>query len=188
MAGRTLRTILHSEIYDGETQDARDAQKGWDTAIISAKDWDHAAAIEPARIKIEAQGFPPIRVERTMVAKSITQPKPDVWVFDFGQNFSGMEKLRVEGPAGTKVRLRFAEVLNPDGTIYTDNMRTALVTDQFILDGRGVEEFTPQFTFHGFRYAELTGLPKAPGKGHAHSPGHPHRCGLYGQARYRQPA
>ena len=157
-------SILHSELYDGETQDAREAQKSWNTAIFSAKDWEHAAAIEPAQIKIEAQGFPPIRIERTMVAKSITQPKPDVWVFDFGQNFSGMEKLRVEGPAGTKVRLRFAEVLNPDGTIYTDNMRTALVTDQFILDGRGVEEFTPQFTFHGFRYAELTGLPKAPGK------------------------
>jgi alpha-L-rhamnosidase len=70
----------------------------------------------------------------------------------------------VDGPAGTRVRLRFAEVLNPDGTIYTDNMRTALVTDQFILSGHGIEEFTPQFTFHGFRYAELTGLPRGPGK------------------------
>jgi alpha-L-rhamnosidase len=107
-------------------------------------------------------------VEGSLSAKAITQPKPGVWVFDFGQNFSGMEKLRVEGPAGTKVRLRFAEVLNPDGTIYTDNMRTALVTDQFILKGAAgshvVEEFTPHFTFHGFRYAEVTGLPKAPGK------------------------
>ena len=75
-----------------------------------------------------------------------------------------MERVRVEGPAGTKVRLRFAEILNADGTVYLDNMRTAKVTDYFMLSGKGVEEFTPQFTFHGFRYAELTGLPTAPGK------------------------
>jgi len=62
------------------------------------------------------------------------------------------------------VRLRFAEIVNADGTVYLDNMRTAKVTDHFILAGKGVEEFTPQFTFHGFRYAELTGLPAAPAK------------------------
>jgi alpha-L-rhamnosidase len=157
-------SILHSELYDGESQDERASQPGWNTAQFSVKGWEHAAAIEPAAISIEAQSFPAIRVERTLTAKSIAQPKPDVWVFDFGQNFSGMEELRMAGPAGTKVRLRFAEVLNADGTIYTDNLRTALATDEFILSGRGVEEFTPQFTFHGFRYAELTGLPTAPGK------------------------
>ncbi len=81
-----------------------------------------------------------------------------------GRIFPGVERLRVEGPAGTDVRVRFAEVLNADGTIYTDNLRTAKATDHFILDGKGVDEFTPQFTFHGFRYAELTGLPAAPGK------------------------
>jgi alpha-L-rhamnosidase len=162
-------SILHSELYDGETQDARELQPGWNTAVFTSRGWEHAAAIEPAPVNIEAQSFPPIRVERTLEAKTVTEPTPNMWVFDFGQNFSGIEKLRVEGPAGTKVRLRFAEVLNPDGTIYTDNMRTALVTDQFILHGAAgshvVEEFTPHFTFHGFRYAELTGLPKAPGKG-----------------------
>ncbi len=160
-------SILHSELYDGETQDAHQAEPGWNTAEFSAGNWDHAAVIEPAAVSIEAQAFPPIRVERTLTAKSISQPKQGVWVFDFGQNFSGMERLRMAGPAGTKVRLRFAEVLNPDGTIYTDNLRTALATDQFILGGAGgnrVEEFTPQFTFHGFRYAELTGLPGTPGK------------------------
>jgi alpha-L-rhamnosidase len=62
------------------------------------------------------------------------------------------------------VKLRFAEIVNLDGTIYTDNLRTAKATDHFILSGKGVEEFTPQFTFHGFRYVEVTGLAKAPGK------------------------
>ena len=70
----------------------------------------------------------------------------------------------MQGPEGTNVRLRFAEILNDDGTLYTDNLRTAKVTDHFILAGKGVEEFTPQFTFHGFRYAEITGLPSKPGK------------------------
>ena len=94
----------------------------------------------------------------------MNEPKPGVFVYDMGQNFSGVERLRVEGPAGTDVRLRFAEILNADGTIYTENLRNAKATDHFILAGKGVEEFTPEFTFHGYRYVELTGLPKAPGK------------------------
>ena len=62
------------------------------------------------------------------------------------------------------MQVRFAEIVNPDGTLYTDNLRTAKATDHFILAGAGVEEFTPQFTFHGFRYLEITGLPTAPAK------------------------
>jgi alpha-L-rhamnosidase len=117
-------------------------------------------------MKIVAEQFPPIRAEYPIEAKSLTQPKPGVFVYDFRQNFSGQESLRVKGPAGTDVRLRFAEVLNPDGTIYTDNLRTAKATDHFILRGAttglGVEGFSAHFTFHGFRYVELTGLPTAP--------------------------
>jgi alpha-L-rhamnosidase len=154
--------IVSSELYDGESQDARLKQPGWNTATFELHNWPAAQVVNPAPVKIEAQGFPPIRAERTMVAKSLTEPKPRVYVYDFGQNFSGVERLRVQGPAGTVVKLRFAEVLNPDGTLYTDNLRTAKVTDHFILKGEGIEEFEPQFTFHGFRYAELTGLPTAP--------------------------
>jgi alpha-L-rhamnosidase len=156
--------ILHAENYDGESQDARRIQPGWDTANFSARAWKNAIVIHPAPIQIVAQDFAPIRVERTVAAKSVTEPKPGVYVFDFGQNLAGVEHVRVQGPAGTNVRLRFAEILNPDGTLYTANLRTAKATDHFILSGKGVEEFTPQFTFHGYRYAELTGLPTAPGK------------------------
>ena len=156
--------VLQSELYDGETQDARRRLPGWTTANVDISDWNHATIVEPAPVKIEAQNFPPIHVERTIAAKSLTEPKPGVWVYDFGQNLSGIEVLKVQGPAGTDVRLRFAEVLNADGTIYTDNMRTAKVTDHFILRGEGVEDFNAHFTFHGFRYAELTGLPTSPGK------------------------
>ncbi len=156
--------ILHAENYDGESQDARRRQPGWDTAQFNASDWKSAIAIDPRPVKIEAQDYEPIRVERTVAAKSVTEPKPGVYVYDFGQNLAGVERVRVQGPAGTDVRLRFAEILNADGTLYTDNLRTAKATDHFILSGKGVEEFTPQFTFHGYRYAEVTGLPTAPGK------------------------
>jgi len=161
--------ILHSEIYDGESQDARLAQESWDTVAFAAGHWKGVIPINPKPVKIEAQDYPSIRVERTVEAVQVTEPKPGVYVYDMGQNLAGVERLRVKGPAGTDVRLRFAEILNADGTIYTDNLRTAKVTDHFILAGKGeggtsVEEFTPQFTFHGFRYAELTGLPSAPGK------------------------
>jgi alpha-L-rhamnosidase len=154
--------ILHSEIYDGETEDARLMTPGWDTATFTGASWKDTTPIDPKPILIDAQDFPSIRAERTLAAKSVSEPKPGVYIFDFGQNMSAVEHLKVQGPAGTDVRLRFAEILNADGTLYTDNLRTAKATDNFILAGKGVEEFTPQFTFHGFRYAELTGLPTKP--------------------------
>jgi alpha-L-rhamnosidase len=159
--------ILHSEIYDGESQDAQQRipmQGSWLSPHLNPVGWPTAIVIDPKPMVIEAQDFPPIRVERTLEAKSVTSPTPEVYVYDFGQNFSGVARLRVQGPAGTDVRLRYAEIINRDGTVYTDNLRTAKATDHFILAGNGVEEFTPQFTFHGFRYIELTGLPTAPVK------------------------
>jgi len=161
----TESEIRHSELYDGETQDGTKRMPMERSSLsphLSTAAWPSVIVSEPAPVRIVTQDFPPIRVERTLEAKSLTEPKPGVWVYDFGQNFSGVERLRTNGPAGTDVRMRFAEILNPDGTIYTENLRTARVTDHFILGGKGSEEFTPQFTFHGFRYAELTGLPTAP--------------------------
>jgi alpha-L-rhamnosidase len=156
--------ILHSELYDGETQDGRQALQTMGSFVNSviADSWPHAVTVNPAPVNIAAQDFEPIRVERTITAKSLTEPKLGVWVYDLGQNFSGVETVTLSGPAGTDVRLRFAELLNPDGTLYTENLRTAKVTDHFILSGRGPEQFTPQFTFHGFRYAELTGFSGKP--------------------------
>jgi alpha-L-rhamnosidase len=156
--------ILHSELYDGESQDARLVQAGWNTAGFAASGWKNVITVEPKPISVLAQDYQPIRVERSVPAQSVTQPKPGVYVYDFGQNLAGVERVRLQGPAGTDVRLRFAEIVNDDGTLYTDNLRTAKVTDHFILAGKGVEEFTPQFTFHGFRYAEITGLGANPGK------------------------
>ncbi len=156
--------IVKAEIYDGETQDARLTQAGWNAAKFAAKGWEKVSVNDDAVTKfdISGQDFQPIRVERTLTPKAITEPTPGVFIVDMGQNFSGVEKLQLQGAAGTDVRVRTGEILNADGSLYTDNLRTAKSTDHFILAGKGVEEFEPQFTFHGFRYMELTGMAKKP--------------------------
>ena len=156
--------IRHSELYDGETQDARESHFGWNTPEFDSSAWEPAVTIEPKPVKIVAQDFQPVRAEREVHAESVTEPQPGVYIFDFGQNLAGVERLWASGPAGTDVRIRFGEILNSDGTLYTANLRTAKATDHFILAGGGTEEFVPQFTFHGFRYAEVTGLRSRPAK------------------------
>jgi alpha-L-rhamnosidase len=154
--------ILSAEIYDGETYDARKAQANWDTATFEDSQWKSAEVVEPHEPQIVWQYFQPIRVEKTLDAKNLTSPAPGVYIFDFGQNLSGVASIRAQAPAGTDVKLRFAEVLNPDGSIYVENLRTAKATDHFILAGKGSEEYQPSFTFHGFRYVEVSGLKAKP--------------------------
>jgi alpha-L-rhamnosidase len=154
--------ILQAEIYDGETYDARREQPGWDTAEFNDTKWKAAELIHPAEPAIIAQAFPPVRVEKLLDAKTISTPKPGVTIYDFGQNLAGVARVRVSGAAGEQVQLRFAEILNSDGTLYTDNLRTAKATDRFILSGKGTEEYQARFTFHGFRYVEVTGLSAPP--------------------------
>ena len=159
--------ILHSEIYDGESQDLLHWRPLWNEDNFDGKSWSKVIQVEPKPIAIEAQGFPPIRVEKTMPALTMTEPKPSVFIYDFGQNFAGVERIITSGQAGTIVQVRAGEALNPDGTLYTENLRTAKATDHFILSGKsaagaGPDELIPQFTFHGFRYIEITGLKSAP--------------------------
>ncbi len=165
-----ISCILHSELYDGETANPGDCWVGESRPEFD-DNWIHerATIIHPAPAKIVAQDFPPIRVERELKAVSLAEPKPGVYVYDFGQNFSGTARvtLRVLG-RGRIFRVHFSEVLNPDGTIYTDNLRTAKATDSFVIlgleSGRHTQRFETQFTFHGFRYVELSGLPTAPAR------------------------
>ena len=104
--------------------------------------------------------------------ESIKEPKPGVYVLDMGQNFAGVPRLKVTGEPGQKITLRFAERLNPDGTIYTTNLREARCIDTYICTGKGEETWSPRFTFHGFQYVEITGLKSPPTRGdrHRHRP------------------
>ncbi len=155
--------ILRSEIYAGETYDARKEQAGWDRAGFSDAGWKSAAVYPIPAIRMHAQRSETIQVETELKPKAVTNPGPDTYVYDMGQNMVGWVRLKVRGPAGTAVKMRFAEILKPDGNIYRDNLRAAEATDTYTLKGGGEETFEPHFTYHGFRYVEVTGFPGKPG-------------------------
>ena len=96
---------------------------------------------------------------------AITSPTNGVYIFNLGQNFAGVVRLKVKGPAGTTIQLRYGEMLHPDGRLMTENLRKARAIDHYVLRGdpKG-ETWTPRFTFHGFQYVEVTGFPGKPDK------------------------
>src|SRR5512143_1888953 len=106
--------------------------------------------------------MPPIRVTETLSPRAVRRLDPGAWLFDFGQNFSGWTRLRVEGPAGTEIRLRHAELVHADGSLNLGPNENAEATDVYILGGGGPEVYEPSFTYHGFRYVEMTGFPGQP--------------------------
>ncbi|HWD66638.1 MAG TPA: family 78 glycoside hydrolase catalytic domain [Caulobacteraceae bacterium] len=155
--------VLQSEIYDGEVFDARRDQDGWSAPHFNADAWPAAAIGEPPPAPLTAQVDPPIRVTQTLAPRSVSQPKPDVYVFDFGQNFAGFCRLHVKGPPGAQVTLRFAEILRHDGDVDQSNLRSARATDVYTLRGDPAgEAWQPAFTYHGFRYVQVTGFPGEP--------------------------
>lgn len=155
--------ILEADFLMGEVYDARLEQDGWNASGFNDSAWQSVAVggneIDPL---IQAAVSEPVRVFEKVRPVSISEPKPGVYVFDMGQNFAGVVKLTAKEGAGQKIQLRFAERLNPDGTIYTTNLRAARATDTYICKGDGVETWQPYFTFHGFQYVELTGVSKKP--------------------------
>jgi alpha-L-rhamnosidase len=155
--------IVSDSIYDGETYDARLETSGWDRPGFQDQDWKWASVANAPGGVLSAQLMPPIRVNDTIVPLKLTVPRPGVYVYDMGQNFAGWVRLRVKGSRGTKVRIRHAELVYDDGMLNTENLRAAKATDVYILRGDGEEEiYEPHFTYHGFRYVELTGYPGTP--------------------------
>ncbi|GGW46477.1 alpha-L-rhamnosidase [Streptomyces albaduncus] len=155
--------IVAADLLSGETYDARKETPGWTSPGFDDRTWlgvREAGEGAPGRIVAQSDG--PVRVTEELPARKVTEPEPGVFVFDLGQNMVGSVRLRVSGEAGTTVRLRHAEVLNPDGTLYTANLRSAAATDTYTLKGGGEETYEPRFTFHGFRYVEVTGFPGTP--------------------------
>ncbi len=157
--------ILSSDMLMGEAYDARLEMPGWDTAGFDASAWLPVEVNGEGRatsVPLAAQADPPVRVTQELAAKAVTQPTPGTYLFDLGQNMVGWARLKVEGPAGTIVRLRFGEMITQGGALYVANLRSAKATDTYILKGGGPETFEPHFTFHGFRYVEVTGFPGVP--------------------------
>jgi alpha-L-rhamnosidase len=162
-----LGPILDNEIMTGETYDARKEIRGWDGAEFSDSSWATAVEAAPPAGILSAEAYPAVKVFQTVKPVNITEPKPGVFVYDFGQNLAGTEELTVQGMAGETVKMQFGEELHADGTLSQDNIKSltkqdGFQTDSYTLKGGGAEVWRPRFTYHGFRYAQVTGLPGKP--------------------------
>jgi alpha-L-rhamnosidase len=161
----TFGPILESDMQMGESYDARRELPGWDTPGYDDAGWWPATVFADSGAALVATNGPSIRRQeelRPIEVRELVGFPNSRWIFDLGQNMVGWVRLRVSGPAGATVSMRFAEVLNPDGTLYTTNLRNARNSDYYTLKGAGEEVWEPHFLFHGFRYVELNGFPGRP--------------------------
>ena len=154
--------ILESDMQAGEVYDARLEMPGWSQAGFDQSSW--SPIVTGASLKPLLQAYPgvPVRAVKELPAVKVSEPTPGTYVFDLGQNFSGWARLKVNGQAGDEVTMIFAEMLKDDGSAYTINLRSARAVDTYVLKGGGEEVWEPRFTFHGFRYVQVTGLKEKP--------------------------
>ena len=179
--------IRFDNVYLGEVVDARKERLGWSNAGFADAHWGSPAIATELVGALQAQPQPPIRITERIVPIHRSEPKPGVFIYDFGQEFAGWASIQLNAPTGAKMVLRYGELLKPDGTL---NIMTSVAgqikgsrkneagveesvggpgappiawqSDTFIAKGGGKETYTPRFTFHGFRYLEVTGLPEPP--------------------------
>ena len=154
--------IVFNEICQGEAHDARLEKTGWRKAHYDDSAWDKAQIVKAPAGKLVSQMIPPIKVIKNIKPVKIITPSKGVYIFDFGQHFSGWTQLKVNGPKGTEVKLRYAGRIHDDNRLDVGNNLDADQTDTYILKGDGTEIWEPSFTLHGFRYVEITGFPGTP--------------------------
>lgn len=172
--------IIRNNVYLGEQYDARLEQKDWLTPKANEAKWRPAVPVEGPTGNLSVQAQPPIRITKILKPISIKETAPKIFIVDFGQNFAGVARLRVKGKAGTRIKIRYGEAIHPDGTLNFLTTTagqikemwnvsggpgappTAWQEDDYVLKGTGLEEWSPRFTFHGFRYAEISGWPGTP--------------------------
>ena len=154
----TSGPILGSDIYNGETHDARLELTGWDQTGYDNGKWSNSISYKQSNdILIAPQGVPVKAIQEIKPIKQFVTPKGEL-VYDMGQNMVGWIRLKVAGKKGDQVTLKFAEVLDKEGNVYFENLRGAKATDVFILNGAETETLEPHFTFHGFRFLKIEGL------------------------------
>lgn len=154
--------ILESDMLMGEAYDARQELEGWSSSGYDESGWTAVRRDMPkSHPELLPRTGPPVRrVEEIIPVNVKVTPNwtGPIHIFDLGQNFSGRVRLRVRAERGRTIRLRHAEMTKPDGSIYTANLREARADDSYVCRGDGEEIWEPRFTFHGFRYVEVTGL------------------------------
>jgi len=151
--------VLESDIYNGETYDARLEKTGWDEAGYKDAEWKGVTVVDAPKAKLVASAGPPVKeIEEIKPVKVFKTPAGDT-VLDMGQNMVGWMRFHLSAPAGTTVTLRHAEVLDRDANFYTENLRSAKEAIRYTSKGAGTETFEPHFTFQGFRYVAVSGWP-----------------------------
>jgi alpha-L-rhamnosidase len=149
---------LSADLLDGETYDARLELPGWSTAAFDDAAWAPATVVNDASTRLlVADATPGVRTTQALAPVTVKELKPGLFIYDLAQNMVGWVRLRAQATAGSTVTLRFAEVLNTDGSLYTTNLRGARATDTYTFRGGAAETYEPRFTTHGFRYVELAG-------------------------------
>ena len=154
--------ILLSDIYDGETYDARLEKTGWSSPSYDDASWRGVRTMDGVKMALVAPVGPPVRRMREITPVKVIRTPAGETVVDFGQNMVGWVRLRARGPAGTVIRMRHAESLDKAGNFYVSNLRGARQTVTYTMKGGGVETFEPHFTFQGFRYVAVEGYPGTP--------------------------
>ncbi len=170
--------ILRNSIYLGEKVDARKIIEGWDKPGLDDHGWDSAHTAPAPEGDLQAQLAPPIKITAKLRPVAITEPSDGVYIVDMGQNFGGLARFTFDVPTGTKIKMRYGELLYEDGTLNPmtsvcgqikrrkpgadGSPAVAWQADTYIARGGGPETYTPRFTFHAFRYIEITGLPGRP--------------------------
>ena len=149
--------LRYASMYYGIIYDVRREIAGWDQPGAIGG-WQPVAVQPALPIALTAQMHEPVRVLRLIKPVAVTQPKPGVIIYDFGTSMAGFCRVTLDGPAGSDLKLRYAEALKADGTLYLGNLQGVHDNgDRYILAGQGPRTFEPDFTYHGFRYVELTG-------------------------------
>ncbi|WP_294332885.1 alpha-L-rhamnosidase [uncultured Sphingomonas sp.] len=155
--------IVRATLYDGEAYDARRALAGWSSpAFVPDARWTPAVAAPPATAALVAAVVPPIRRKERLHAQKIVTLADGASVVDLGQNFAGWARVALKGRRGQTIRLRYAELLNADGSVDQSNLRSADATDHYTFATEDtIEVYEPRFTYHGFRYIQVEGLGRA---------------------------
>lgn len=171
--------VARNNVYLGEKYDARLEQQDWLKSTSGAQ-WKNATVVPGPDGESTSQMQPPVRVTKVVKPISIKELQPGIFIVDMGQNFAGVARIKVRGKAGTVIKIKYGEDVHPDGSLnYLTTVAgqikeiwnlkggpgappTAWQEDQYILKGEGLEVWSPRFTFHGFRYVEITGWPGKP--------------------------
>ncbi|MEO0332229.1 MAG: family 78 glycoside hydrolase catalytic domain, partial [Bacteroidota bacterium] len=154
--------IIYADMLMGESYNANRELGSWNQPSFDNSAWKNVYHHPGPTGVLEAYPAHNIRSYSELSPQEIAQPEEGVYIFDLGQNFAGYSRLKVKGNRNDTIVIRYGEMLHPDGTLMTENLRFARATDTYVLKGGETESWEPKFTYHGFRYVEVSGLRSKP--------------------------